>query len=97
MSNTLQILLFKFHGKFNLSVKDLAETLGLHENHIRNEISEGNFGLHTFKQGGKRVARIDDLADYIDKISLRDSAKRRGPRTAAEKIAAAKAEMANHV
>ena len=95
-SQTLQILLFRFNGKFNLPVGDLAIVLGYDEQYCRNLISENRFFVHTFMQGGKRVARIDDVAAYIDRISSKEPAKRRGPRTKAEKIAAAKAE-ASHV
>lgn len=92
-SQTLQILLFRFNGKFNLPVSDLASLLGYDEQYCRNLISENRFQIHTFLQGGKRVARIDDVADYLDRISSKEPPKRRGPKTKAQKIAEAKAEV----
>lgn len=94
-SQTLQILLFRFNGKFNLAVSDLANLLGYDEQYCRNLISENKFQIHTFLQGGKRVARIDDVADYLDRISSKEPPKRRGPKTKAEKIAAAKVEVSH--
>lgn len=96
ISNTLQILLFKYNGRINLSVSDISQSLGLNEQHCRNQISQGIFPVHTYLMGGKRVGRVDDVAEYIDRISSREPAKRRGPRTKAEKIAAAQKEQASH-
>lgn len=94
-SQTLQILLFRFNGKFNLPVSDLATLLGYDEQYCRNLISDNKFAIHTFLQGGKRVARIDDVANYLDRISSKEPPKRRGPKTKAEKIAAAKVEASH--
>lgn len=88
---TLDILLHRYNGKITLNVSDIAQILGYCENHCRNLISQDKFPIQTFLMGSRRVARVDAVAAYIDNVSA--SPKRRGPKTKAQKIAEAKAEV----
>lgn len=90
---TLDLLLHRFNGKITLNVSDIAQILGYCENHCRNLISQNKFPIPTFLMGSRRVARVDAVASYLDNVSA--PVKRRGPRTKAEKIAAAKAEASH--
>lgn len=94
MSVTLELILNRFDGKLMLNVEDLSKITGLSQITIRNQLSLGTFPIPTYLDGSRRFARADDVAKHIDRVS--HPVKRRGPRTKAEKIAAAKAE-ASHV
>lgn len=89
MSVTLEILLARYSNKMLLSVEDMSNILGISQITIRNQLCEERFPIPTFKQGSRRVAHVHDVADYID--SLKSPPKRRGPKTKAERIAAAQA------
>lgn len=93
MSRNLQILLFQFRGQMTLTLEQTAAVLGYDENYIRNLISQGNFPVPTFKvnnsRSGRRMVNIADLADHLDRLQSQEPKKRRGPKTKAERIAAA--------
>ena len=95
MSHTLLLLQQLFGNKFLLDIKDLSKILGISEITIRNRLAERRFEIPTFLEGSRRFARLDDVAEYIDRISSKEPPKRRGPKTKAEKIAAAKAEVSH--
>lgn len=87
MSVTLEILLARYGNKLLMTVEDMSNILGVSQITIRNQLCEERFPIPTFKQGSRRVAHVHDVADYID--SLKAPQKRRGPKTKAERIAAA--------
>lgn len=93
MSRNLEILLFQFRGQVNLTIEQTATVLGYDEGYCRNLISQGKFPLKTFKngegRGARRMVNIGVLADHLDRLENQEPQKRRGPRTKAEKIAAA--------
>jgi hypothetical protein len=95
MSRNLEILLFQFRGQINLSIEQVAQSIGYDCNYCRNLISQNNFPIKTFKigesRGSRRMVNVADLADYLDKVSNSEPAKRRGPKTKAQKIAEAAA------
>lgn len=97
MSRNLEILLFQFRGQVNLTIEQTATVLGYDTNHCRNLISQNKFPIKTFKTGENRNAprrvNVADLADYLDRQGNQEPQKRRGPRTKAEKIAAAAAQV----
>lgn len=93
LPKTIEILLNRFDNKVMLSVEDISRVTGWSQQTIRNRITNKTFPIPTSSDGRRRFATINDVAIYIDRISA--PKKRRGPRTAAEKIAAAKQE-ANH-
>lgn len=95
MSRNLEILLYQFRGQINLTIEQTANVLGYDENYIRNLISQGRFPIKTFKtgegRGARRMVNIADLADHLDRLQSQEPKRRRGPKTKAERIAAAQA------
>lgn len=94
MSRNLEILLYQFRGQINLTIEQTATVLGYDEGYCRNLLSQKKFPVKTFKngegRGARRMVNIADLADHLDsQISSSEPKKRRGPKTKAEKIAAA--------
>lgn len=60
-----QMIVAERYG-LRLSVAQLATVLGRAEGTIRNQISAGRLGIHTYVDGGQRWADYRDVADYID-------------------------------
>lgn len=65
--NIMDHLINKFQGQWYLTIKDLTQVLPLKEETIRNQISDNSFPIHTFKVANKRVAKVDDVANYINR------------------------------
>lgn len=53
---------------FFLSVADGAAFLGHAEKTVRNQLSEGTFPVRSYKLGGTRVFRLEDLKTYAESI-----------------------------
>ncbi len=88
MSDTLEVLRSRYGNKMLLSIEDISEILGLTQVTIRNQLSEKRCPIPVYKDGHRRVARVIDVAKHIDSLPLATKS-RRGPKTKAEKIAAA--------
>lgn len=67
-----QMIVAERYG-LRLSVSQLATLLGRTEGTIRNQISGGRLGIHTYLDGGQRWADYRDVAEYID--AKRESAR----------------------
>lgn len=65
--NIMEHLIDRFQGQWYLTIKDLTQVLPLKEETIRNQISDNTFPIHTFKVANKRVAKVDDVANYINR------------------------------
>lgn len=56
-----------------LSIPDVSEITGEHEQTIRNRLSAGDYPIPSFKVGKKRLFRLQDIASYIDQMCLADA------------------------
>lgn len=65
MSLVTQMLIAERYGIL-LGVEQLAEVVGLDAGTVRNQISAETFPIPTSKQGGRRVAHYQDVANYLD-------------------------------
>jgi len=56
-----------------LSIHEVSEITGEHEQTIRNRLSAGDYPIASFKVGKRRLFRLLDVATYIDQQCLADS------------------------
>lgn len=85
-------------GTFNLNIDQTALILGCHPGHIRNQISDGDFPIHTITLGKRRLIPLTGLIDYLVAVieSQHPTKARRGRRTkAAQRIFREQQEHAN--
>ncbi len=75
MSLFVQAYLLERYGP-RLTMKQVAEALGMGLGTIRNRISEGTLNLPTYLDGGSRFADARDVAAYLDscRAAIRDEA-----------------------
>ena len=52
---------------FRLSIEQVAEVLGLSPGHIQNMMSSGEFPIRTYKEGKRRFASYEAVAEYLEK------------------------------
>ena len=60
-----------------LTMDQVAEVLHLHPGTVYNMVSSGECKLKTYKEGTRRFASFDAVADYLD--SMADTAKEAQP------------------
>jgi len=88
---TLDLLAAQYPGAAVLRVAEIARALACAPQTIRNRLARGAFPIATFRCDGRRVARIADVAAYLD--AMRAAAPRkRGRPCKGEQIAARSAE-----
>jgi len=81
-----------------LSIPDVSEITGEHEQTIRNRLSAGDYPIPSFKVGKKRLFRLQDVAAYIDQMCLADAShpsnkpSQRGRPTKVQQIAKQQAQ-----
>lgn len=51
-----------------LSVEQLADVLGLHTATVYNLVSKGEFPIRTYKEGTRRFASYEAVAEYLDNM-----------------------------
>jgi predicted DNA-binding transcriptional regulator AlpA len=59
---------------FRLTMEQLGHVLGLSPGHISNLVSNGQFPIRTYKEGGRRFASYEAVAEYLEKMD--EEAKR---------------------
>lgn len=59
-------LLFEKYGP-TLDIAELAEVLKMSEGTLKNRLSAGTCPVPTYREGGKRVANVQDVATYLDR------------------------------
>lgn len=52
-----------------LSMEQLADALGLHTATIYNMLSRGELPVKTYKEGARRFASYDAVAEYLDRMA----------------------------
>ena len=52
---------------FRLTVEQLGEVLGLSPGHIQNLMSSGQFPIRTYREGKRRWASYEAVAEYLEK------------------------------
>lgn len=55
-----------------LSVREVSEITSEHEQTIRNKVSKGAYPIPSFTLGRKRLFRLIDVADYIERQCATD-------------------------
>ena len=58
-----------------LSMEQLAEVLGLHPSTIYNMLSKDEMPVRTYKEGSRRFASYEAVADYLDSMDETAKAK----------------------
>lgn len=53
---------------FRLTVEQIADVLGLSTGHVANLISRGRFPVRTYRDGGRRFASYEAVAEYLEKL-----------------------------
>ena len=61
----MQALLFEKYGP-RLTMEQLAAVLGIHPASIYNLLSSGELPIPTYKEGSRRFAACDAVAQYLD-------------------------------
>ena len=82
----LDLLREMFPNKMRISTSDLASTLGLNPQSIRNAVGKKTFPIRTYIDGHLMYADLRDVAAHLD--SMRE-VKRIGRPTKASKLSAA--------
>ncbi len=62
---TEQKLMDKY-GKLTLTMKEMANEISMKHRSVLDAISAGRFFIPTVKSGNIRIARVADVADFID-------------------------------
>lgn len=62
---------------FRLTMEQCAEVLGFHPATIYNQLSKGEFPIRTYKEGNRRFASYEAVAEYLD--GLDEKAKQATP------------------
>lgn len=65
MSFFVQAWLLDRYGP-RLTMRQVAEALGVGESTVRNRIAAGTITLRTYLDGGSRFADARDVAEYLD-------------------------------
>lgn len=73
MSLVTQMIVVEKYG-VRLDSKQLADLLSMTPGAVLNRISDGDFPIPTYKDGGKRFADYRDVAAYIDNCRPRAAA-----------------------
>lgn len=63
---TRAALLDKYGLRLNMD--QLGKVLDLSSGHIHNMISRGQFPVRTYKDGGRRFASYEAVAEYLEKM-----------------------------
>lgn len=92
MSITLKLLLARFPGAIQIPLAHAAAACGISTQTARNQLVKGVFPIPTFRLGGRRMVRLDDLASHLDAVSGKakqaPAGPRRGTSLKAERLAA---------
>lgn len=51
-----------------LSMEQVAEVLGISPGHIANMLTDGEFPIRTYKEGKRRFASYEAVAEYLEKM-----------------------------
>lgn len=65
---------------FRLSMEQVAKVLGVHPATVYNQISLGEFPIRTYKEGSRRFASYEAVAEYLDGKDEEAKAERKGAR-----------------
>lgn len=82
-----------FYGP-NVTLNELSSITTQHVKTIQNGILRGEYPIPSFKIGKKRVFRLVDVADYLDRqfAAANNSSQKRGRPTKVQQIARRKAQ-----
>ena len=53
---------------FRLNMEQLAKLLDMHSATLYSKISNGELPIRTYKEGGRRFASYEAVAEYLDKM-----------------------------
>lgn len=62
------MLLAMKYNRLRLTIKEVADELGLACGSIHNRRSLGTFPIRTYEDGGRVFADVRDLGDYLDRM-----------------------------
>ncbi|MGR7949629.1 helix-turn-helix transcriptional regulator [Alcaligenes sp. RM2] len=65
MANSAAMLYLKY-GRLRVSVKEVAQELGLTHGTVRNQISDGTFPIPSYVEGRNRFVDVRELGRYLD-------------------------------
>lgn len=66
MSWKTSTLLFMQYGRPRLTMKELAEVLGLSVTYVNNVAASGGLPVRTYLEGTRRWADVRDVGEYLD-------------------------------
>lgn len=69
--DTLALIKEIFPKRAMVSAVEAGETIALARQTVRNKLCDGTFPIPTYLIGGKRLCKIVEIADYIDRIGQR--------------------------
>lgn len=79
-SATFEYLQTLFPRQLVVPAVQAGECLDLAHQTTRNKIHDGTFPLKTFVIGGKRLVKITDLAEYIERLGQEKPKRGRPPK-----------------
>lgn len=59
-----------------LSMEQLAQVLGVHVQTVYNQLATGELPIRTYKEGARRWASYEAVAEYLDEMDERAKAHR---------------------
>lgn len=68
MSWKTATLLVMQYGRPRLSMKELAEVLGLSVTYVNNVAASGGLPVKTYLEGNRRWADVRDVGEYLDRM-----------------------------
>lgn len=90
-SDTLLLLKELFPKQAMVSAVEAGMAISLARQTVRNKLCDGTFPIPTYLIGGKRLCKVTEIADFIDRIGQRPG-RPRGATKAATVIARMEAE-----
>jgi predicted site-specific integrase-resolvase len=72
---TRMFILEKYGAR--LSMEQVAQVLGVHVQTVYNQLGTGELPVVTYKEGARRWASYDAVADYLDMMSAQAKAARK--------------------
>ena len=66
MRHTTEQKLELKYGRLTMTMKQVAHEINMEYRSLLGAISAGRFPIPTVKTGGRRIAKVADVADFID-------------------------------
>ena len=69
--DTLSLVKELFPKQAMVSAIEAGQAIALARQTVRNKLSDGSFPIPTYLIGGKRLCKVTEIADFIDRVGQR--------------------------